>query len=121
MADELYRMSALHASSATEGVPGSLDMVAAFDAMAAESRARRAGGVGSSTEDTTAKPQSGDGPPVSPRKRPRRNKAQMVAARAAKARAIQESYREQVPEGHWIEEPDEAMDRLMEGLRREDT
>ena len=50
-ADRIYQMDgAVRASSLTEGVPGSLDMVAQFDAMVA---ARRAGGVGSATADTT--------------------------------------------------------------------
>lgn len=123
-ADSIYQMAELHASSSTPAEPGSLDLVAQFDAMAAHSRAKRRseGGVGSATADTTPTAESVTRvsvPPVSPRKK-RRTKAEMQQFRADKARQIETSYRELVPEGHFLDAPDEATDALMETLRESD-
>lgn len=94
--------------------------------MAADRRAevaRRVGGVGSATADTTRGEgieRAPKGPPVSPRKK-RRTKIEMQEFRADKARQIEASYRELVPEGHWLDEPDESMDQLLETLRDSET
>jgi hypothetical protein len=101
----------------------SAQFIAAFDAMQEFHRAeakRRAGGVGSSTEDGTrasaperATEQSV--PPASPRKR--RTKAEMQEFRADKARQIQESYHSLVPAEtrEWLDAPDPLLNAILEG------
>ena len=117
-ADRIYQMDgAVRASSLTEGVPGSLDMVAQFDAMVA---ARRAGGVGSATADTTRastleSETTASVPPVSPRKK-RRTKSEMQEFRADKARQIEASYHSLVPAEtrEWLDAPDPLLQQILE-------
>ena len=112
-ADRIYQMDgAVRASSLTEGVPGSLDLVAEFDRLAAESRARRAGGVGSATADTGTVPgsgASGDAPPVSPSPE---KKLRVPSKKELKRRKAEREGRAMTPS--WLLEEDPMVQAILE-------
>jgi hypothetical protein len=86
--------------------PSSVDLVAEFDARAAQRREQNAAAFQAFDQQRKA---------VSPTRRKRRTKVQMQEARAAKAEQIAESYRALVPEAtrSWLDAPDPMLDSIL--------
>lgn len=139
LADLVYGMGANSLRSlgepAADGRSLSADLLAAFDALAAQNRAARAKRVAGGTvsiegggpagcgvpgnlqyrEDATPSDLDSPTPQSPPVRRKRRNKQEMAEARAAQAARIRESYHSLVPAEAraWLDEDDPMLARIL--------
>jgi hypothetical protein len=108
----LAREYVSQAAAEGSGLSLSAQWIAEFDKVAQfhrEEAARRAGGVGSAGTDTTAMPQSGDGPPVSPSPA---KKLRVPSKKELKRRKAEREGRALTPS--WLLEEDPMVQAILE-------